>query len=76
MPRNAATATNMGMFVDLKQGESVIAFRRGDETCRMVVRLEKKLGNTVARLHIEADQQIVLLPPSKQESGITPQHKG
>lgn len=67
----------MGMFVDLKQGESVIAFRRGYETCRMKITLLKKLGNTTARFEICADPQIVLIPPNKQgreEILIHPEH--
>jgi len=56
----------MGMHVDLKTGECVVAFKRDDPTRRMTFRLEKKLGSNIARIEINADQDFVLVPPNKQ----------
>ena len=57
----------MGMSVDLRTGESLVAFKKGDELFKIRITMEKKLGNSVARLTFEADKEIVLIPPNKQK---------
>jgi hypothetical protein len=56
----------MGMCVDLKVGESLVAYRKGDEKFSIRIVLEKKLGSSTARLVFEAAEEIILLPPKMQ----------
>lgn len=57
----------MGMCVDLKIGESLVAYRKGDEAFQIRIVLAKKLGSSTARLVFEAAEEIVLLSPKQQK---------
>jgi phage gp45-like len=59
----------MGMLVDLKAGETVIARRGGDE---VRITMREKLGNTKARIEIDAPDTVELVPPNRQPKKITP----
>lgn len=63
----------MGMSVDLKVGESVIASAEiAGKPCEIRVTLSKKRGggSAGARLLITAPPAVVLTPPNKQKPAI------
>lgn len=61
----------MGMCVDLKVGETLVAYKKGDEAFRICIKMDKRIGNSMARLVIEAPKEIVLVPPNQQKTDNT-----
>ena len=62
----------MGMCVDLKVGETLVAYRKGDEACQIRITLAARLGKSTARMVFDAVEDIVLLSPKQQKKLTNP----